>query len=123
VVLDSTFLIDRGTISWSSQKQELIMLLTAEAEYVTTTHVAKEDIWLHCLIAELFALDIKATPLYCNNQATNKLVTTNNYHTYTKHIDVCFHFIRQAIKNKIFDIIYCSMNNMVANLLTKVLSS
>jgi hypothetical protein len=87
------------------------------------THAAKEGIWLRHLIAELFTPDIKVTPLYCDNQAVNKLVMTNNYHMRTKHIDVRFHFIRQAIKNKIFNIIYCSTNDMVADLLTKTLPS
>jgi hypothetical protein len=122
-VSGSAFLVDGGAISWSSWKQELVTLLTAEAEYVVATHVAKEGIWLHHLITELFTPDIKVTPLYCDNQAANKLVMTNNYHTHTKHIDVCFHFIWQAIKNKIFNIIYCSTNDMVANLLTKALPS
>jgi hypothetical protein len=91
--LGSTFLVDGGAISWSSQKQELITLSTAEAKYIVATYAAKEGIWLHHLIAELFTPDIKSTPLYCDNQATNKLVMTNNYNTYTKHINVHFHFI------------------------------
>jgi hypothetical protein len=41
-----TFLIDGGAISWSSQKQELVTLSTAEAEYIATTHAAKEALWL-----------------------------------------------------------------------------
>ena len=40
------FLIDRGTVSWASKKQELITLSTAKAKYVAATHVAKECIWL-----------------------------------------------------------------------------
>jgi hypothetical protein len=39
-----TFLIDRGTVSWSSHKQELVTLSTAEAEYVMATHATKECI-------------------------------------------------------------------------------
>ena len=42
-----TFLIDRGAISRSSKKQEIIIHSTAESEYVATTHTAKEAIWLH----------------------------------------------------------------------------
>ena len=38
------FLIDSSAISWSSCKQELVTLSTAEAEYVTATHAAKECI-------------------------------------------------------------------------------
>ena len=41
-----TFLIDRGAVSWSSRKQELITLSTAEAEYIAAMHAAKECIWL-----------------------------------------------------------------------------
>ena len=33
-------------VSWSSCKQELITLSTAEAEHVTTTYAIKEAIWL-----------------------------------------------------------------------------
>ena len=41
------FLIDGGTVLWSSKKQELVTLSTAESEYVAATHTTKEAIWLH----------------------------------------------------------------------------
>ena len=44
------FLIDGGVVSWSSKKQELVTLSTAEAEYVATTHAAKEAIWFQLWI-------------------------------------------------------------------------
>ena len=40
------FLIDGGAVSWFLWKQEIVTLSTTEAEYVTTTHTAKEAIWL-----------------------------------------------------------------------------
>jgi hypothetical protein len=119
----NAFLIDGGAISWSSRKQELVTLSTAEAEYVAATHAAKEGIWLHRLIIELFTPDTSTTPLYCDNQAACKLATTDNYHTRTKHIDIRYHFIRQTIQDKFFNIIYCPTNDMVADLLTKALPS
>jgi len=39
-------MVDGGAISWSSKKQELVMLSTTEAEYVAAMHVAKEAVWL-----------------------------------------------------------------------------
>ena len=42
-----TFLINGGAVSWSSKKQEIVMLSTAKSEYVAATHTAKEAIWLH----------------------------------------------------------------------------
>jgi hypothetical protein len=65
-----TFLIDSGVVSWSFQKQELITLSTAEAEYVAVTHAAKEALWLQRLLFELFPFLESPTILYCNNQAT-----------------------------------------------------
>jgi Reverse transcriptase (RNA-dependent DNA polymerase) len=48
------FLLDGGAILWSSKKQEIIALLMMEAEYVATTHAAKEALWLRSLIGEIF---------------------------------------------------------------------
>ena len=48
------FLINGGAISWSSKKQELVMLSMAESEYVAATHASKEALWLCCLIEEIF---------------------------------------------------------------------
>ena len=48
-----TFLINGGTISWSSWKQEPVTLSTAEAEYITAMYTTKECIWLCQLVGEL----------------------------------------------------------------------
>ena len=47
-------MIDGGAVSWSSKKQELVTLSPTEAEYVATTHAAKEAVWLRRLLTELF---------------------------------------------------------------------
>jgi hypothetical protein len=44
--LGYSFLIDGGAISWSSCKQDLVLLSTTEAEYISLTHAAKEAAWL-----------------------------------------------------------------------------
>jgi hypothetical protein len=115
------FLIDGGAISWSSRKQELVMLSTAEAEYVAATHAAKECIWLHRLIGELFPSIISKTTLLCDNQAALTLATDDNYHARTKHIDLRYHFIREVIAGGAIDIVYCPTDDMTADILTKAL--
>jgi hypothetical protein len=77
-----TFLIDGGAIAWHSRKQELITLSTAEAEYVAMMHTAKEALWLHKLLCEIFPQILHLpTTIHCDNQAVIKLITTDNYHS------------------------------------------
>ena len=122
VISGYTFLIDRGAISWSSKKQELVTLSTAEAEYVAATHSTKEAIWLRKLLGELLPEYTALTPFYCDNQAALKLAIEDNYHAHTKHIDVCYHFICQAAASGTIKLFYCQTEEMVADLLTKALS-
>src|SRR6266702_710691 len=115
------FLINGGAISWSSRKQELVTLSTAEAKYVAATHASKETIWLCKLLGKLFPSLLILTPLYCDNQAVLKLATNDNYHACTKHINLCFHFIRQTIASGVLKLLYCPTENMVMDILTKAL--
>ena len=115
------FIIDGGAVSWSSRKQELVTLSTAEAEYVAATHAAKELIWLHHLKGDLSEPASKATTLFCDNQAAIHLTTADNYHARTKHIDIHYHFIRDVVQRGETSLAYMPTNDMPANLLTKAL--
>jgi hypothetical protein len=119
--LGYAFLFDGGAISWSSRKQKLIILSTAESEYVTATHAAKEAIWLRRLLGELSLNALMPTQFYCDNQAALRLATNDNYYARTKHIDVRYHFIHHIAASHAIDLHYCPLEDMVADLLTKSL--
>ena len=108
-------------MSWSSKKQELVTLSIAEAEYVTATHTAKEAIWLCQLLSDILPSAPTCIPLHCNNQAAIKLATDDNYHMRTKHINMCYCFIHQTVKQGVITLAYCPTEDMVADTLTKAL--
>jgi len=116
-----TFLVDGGAILWGSKKQELVTLSTAEAEYVAATHTAKEALWLRRLIVDVFCPLDHPTMLYCDNQSAIALTKDGTYHARTKHIDICYHFIRFSVENGSISLVYCPTEEMVADTLTKVL--
>ena len=120
-IMGYAFLINGGAVSWSSKKQEIITLSTTKSEYVATTHTAKEAIWLHQFIGEVFQLLTNLIPLYSDSQPTIALTCDGSYHTRTKHIDIRYHFIRFIVNNGTINHIYCPTDNMVANTLAKVL--
>ncbi len=117
------FLIDGGAVSWSSKWQELVSLLTTESEYVAATHGTKEALWLHSLLSEVFTPFTDPTTLFSDNQSVITLARNHQYHAWTKHIDVCFHFIWWVIEQGSIQLVYCPTEDMVADVLTKPLPS
>ena len=52
--------------------------------------------------------------------AMNKATTPPAYRT--KHIDIRYHYIREALRDGVVDLRFCPTSEMLADLLTKVLS-
>src|SRR5271168_5375642 len=117
------FMVDGGAVSWSSKKQELVMLSTAEAEYVAQTHAAKEAIWLRRLLTEIFKSVETPTTLFSDSKSAIALAQDGHYHARTKHIDIRYHFIRYIIEAGTIKLIYCPTDDMTADILTKALPS
>jgi hypothetical protein len=82
------FLIDGGTVSWSSKHQEIISLSTTKSEYVTAMHGGKEAVWLCSLLSQVFGPFKDTTVLFSDNQSAIALSRDHQYHACTKHINV-----------------------------------
>jgi hypothetical protein len=61
--------MNRGAISWSSKKQNLVILFTAKSEYVAAMYAAKEALWLRQIIGEIFQPLEKPITLYSDSQS------------------------------------------------------
>ena len=116
------FLIDGGAVSWSSKRQSIVTLSTAEAEYIAATHAAKEAIWLREFISKIYQPQ-GPMPLQSDSQSAITLACNEQFHAHTKHIDIRFHFIRYVIEAGKIVIDYCPTEDMVADTLTKALPS
>jgi hypothetical protein len=117
------FLIDGGAVSWSSKHQEIVSLSTTESEYVTAMHGMKEALWLQSLLTEVFGSFADATTMFSDNQSAIALAHDHQYHACTKHIDVCYHWIRWVIEQGSVRLVYCPTDDIVTDVLTKVLPS
>jgi len=51
------------------------------------------------------------------------LAKDHQYHAWTKHIDIKYHFIQWIIEEGKIWLIYCPTKDMIANIFTKTLSS
>jgi hypothetical protein len=117
------FLLNGGAVSSACKKQEIVSLSTMESEYIAATHAAKEALWLHSLLSQIFGPPRDTITLFSDNQSAIALTQDHQYHTQMKHIDVRFHFIHWVITDGKLKLIYCPMDDMVADTLTKALPS
>ena len=115
------FLLAGGPISWQSKKQGVVALSTCEAEYVALSAAVQEAIWLKKLLADLGVVPKQPVVIMEDNQGALAVAENPIAHTRTKHIDIRYHFIREAVQDQKFKICYCPKKKMLADLLTKPL--
>ena len=112
-----------GAIRWSLKKQNIITVSSTKAEYVRHTNAAKEILWICNFWAEIKGkLIFDLTLLRANNQGAIQLSNNNKFHTRTKHINVRYHFIHEALKNKLLEIKYVPTDKNIVDIFTKPLS-
>ena len=63
----------------------------------------------------------EATKLHEDNQGSISLSKNPKSHSRTKHIDIKFHYVREAVEKKEINIIYCATETMTADIMTKPL--
>ena len=116
----NVFTLAGGAITWLSKKQAVVALSTSEAEYVALSMAAQEAAWLLKLLTDL---QIPKEPIIImeDNQGAIALARNPISHSRTKHIDIRFHFVREAQEEGMIDIVYCPTSEMVADLFTKPL--
>lgn len=119
------FILSSGVISWQSRKQPVVALSTMEAEYIALTESTREVLHLRSMLKELgfSELVVDPTVIMNDNQSSQALIKNEGHNSRTKHIDIRFHFIREAVKNNIVKIDYKPTNDMLADMFTKSLSS
>lgn len=117
------FMLAGGPISHSSKQQPIVALSSAEAKYSALTEAGKEAIWLSNLLTE-FGLQESNTPInLCgDNQGAIALTANPEHHRRTKHIDIRYHWIRNAVAEGLFSIKYVPTKLMAADGFTKPLN-
>ena len=117
-----TYHFGQGAISWSSKKQQIIALSTVEAEYIAQAHAAKEALWLRTFVSEIRNEPTRAITINSDNQGAIALSKDNKFHSRTKHIDVRYHFIREAVEDGKVSVVYIPTDENPADIFTKPLA-
>ncbi|CAI7776612.1 unnamed protein product [Closterium sp. NIES-54] len=110
-----------GPISWQSNKQGLIALSSAEAEYITLCSATKEGLYLRELLEEAKLAQLPSFSLFCDNQSAIQIANKNGFANRTKHIALRYFFVKDEIEKGRLELSYYPTSEMAADYLTKKL--
>ncbi|CAI7872918.1 unnamed protein product, partial [Closterium sp. NIES-54] len=96
-----------GLISWNSQKQELIALLSAEAEFIAASAAVREGLYLMKLLQEAKVTMNGHFMLVCDNQSAINIANKPGFVNRTKHIALRYFFVKDEIDKGKVKLMYC----------------
>ena len=106
-------------VSWSSKRQSMVALSTAEAEYIAASMATQEALWLRNLLTDLELELTGPTTIYEDNAGAIALTKNPEHHACTKHFDRKVHFVRDRVNSNEVELQYCPTRDMIADALTK----
>ena len=135
VYVDSDFAADRDTrkstsgvsafhntnmVNWIVKNQKSVALSTMEAEYMALCEATKEALYLKQLFTEIgMMLPDEPVLIMEDNQACKLISRDAQHHTRAKHIDVQYHFSREAQQKGKTKVVDVHTQRQLADYLTK----
>jgi hypothetical protein len=106
-------------ISWSSGLQPIVALSSTESEYIALSSVCTELSYLRELTAFMHRPPGGPTTILEDNQGAIHLVENPVHHKRTKHIDVRYHYIREARQRGLVHVVKIHTDLNKADIFTK----
>jgi hypothetical protein len=119
------FMLASGPVSWKSKKQTCTATSSNEAEYVAASEAARQATWMRRLLGDmgLYGDSLPPIPLLIDSYGAKSLVTSTMGTTRSKHIDLRYHYTREAAGLGFISISGVSSLENAADGFTKILNS
>ncbi|GKC47694.1 hypothetical protein Tco_1065416 [Tanacetum coccineum] len=95
-------------VSWSSKEQDCTSMSTAEVEYVSLSACCAQVIWMRTQLLD-YGFRYNKIPIYCDSKSAIAISCNPVQHSRTKHIDIRYHFIKEHVEKRIFEIYFIGM--------------
>ena len=97
------FTLAEGPIAWKSRKQTCVALSSNEAEYVAASETARQATWIRWLLMDMGLINGEVPPITLrgDNVGAFSLIKAPTITKRSKHIDVRFHYTREAVEQGI----------------------
>jgi hypothetical protein len=112
--------LGRSLVSWSSKKQNSIVLSMAKAEYVAAGACCAQLLWMRQTLSD-YSCEFSKIPILCDNESAIKLANNLVQHFRTKHIDIRYHFLKDHKAKEDIALRHVSTERQLVDIFTKPL--
>jgi len=116
-------MMNGGPISWKSRRLGFVSLSTSEAEFVAASQAGQEALYLREILKDFGYQQNTATEIDEDNLACVAMSENAVRRKFSRHIDIRRYFVRELVKAVFVKLIPLRTHKMVADALTKSLSS
>nr|GEY66591.1 retrovirus-related Pol polyprotein from transposon TNT 1-94 [Tanacetum cinerariifolium] len=107
-------------VSWSSKKQDYMVLSTVKAEYVSLSACCAQVLWMRTQLTD-YGFHFNKILIYCDSKSAIAMSCNPVQHSRTKHIDVRYHFIKEHVEKGTIELYFIKTDYQLADLFTKAL--
>jgi len=111
-------MLAQGITSWLSRKQKSVAFSSTEAKYMALSDCSCQLVWTSNLLSEI-GFDIPISHLYSNNLGSLFWSTNPVQEKRSKHIDIRYHYVRDAIEDDKIKLYYIDEARNPTDILTK----
>ena len=119
---DYAFSLGSRIFSWASKKQATVAQSTAEAKYMAVVEATSQAIWLRKIFKDMGEKQSGPTTINYDNKSAIAMTKNPIHYNKTKHIPIKYHFNREVETNMKIQLEYCTTEDQIVDIFTKVLS-
>jgi hypothetical protein len=94
------FMMNGGPIHWYSRRQSITALSTCEAEYVAASTATQDAAWIGPHVSEMLGQEKPgAVPIRVDNQGAIAMAKKDGWNRRTRHINVRYQYVQQAVRD------------------------
>jgi hypothetical protein len=116
-------LINGTPILWGSIKQTIVVDSTCSAEYVAASVCCKQILQAENMVQFLDFTCPRPYTMYTDSQACLKIATTSSKMGMVRHLEIRYHLVRCIVLSGDIKLSYCITEEMLADLLTKIVAT
>nr|GEW01103.1 retrovirus-related Pol polyprotein from transposon TNT 1-94 [Tanacetum cinerariifolium] len=117
---DGAQFLGEKLVSWSSKKQDCMALSNAKAEYVSLSACCAQVLWMRTQLTD-YGFHFDKILIYCDSKSAIAISCNPVQHSRTKHIGVCFQFIKKHVEKGRIELYFVKTDYQLADIFTKSL--